>query len=332
MVRSSVSVSPFHFSPSEPPVNSPRHLPALVGILACVTGVGLVARADAPVAAAAKPESSARPAKLRLWHVGNSWSCPFPFEQVGGFDRPFLLGTHKFNDGKGPNWLDQALERDKKKVLEKGDYDAIYLGFVQLTMPVESIDKLADVAVKHKPDARIYLQHAWASGGGPWAPGGRSSIGTLRDDDDLAAIQVEWDKRRKKLEDKTDEINKGLGGQHMFIIPVADAVMKMRRLVVAGQLPGVTKQSHLFCDKEVEPFARDDHGASHIAVLTVYCAHAAIYRKSPEGMPVPAGTGYWMNIQADGGKPPVTAEAHAVLQKLAWEVVSAYPYAGVPGK
>jgi hypothetical protein len=118
----------------------------------------------------------------------------------------------------------------------------------------------------------------------------------------------------------------------MFIIPVADAVMKMRRLVVAGQLPGVTKQSHLFCDKEVEPFARDDHGASHIAVLTVYCAHAAIYRKSPEGMPVPAGTGYWMNCQADGGKPPVTAEAHAVLQKLAWEVVSAYPYAGVPGK
>jgi hypothetical protein len=289
----------------------PARVPVLFGLVTWATLVGMVARADEPAA------------KLRLWHVGNSWSVPFPFEQVGGFERPFVLHTHRFNGGTGPNWLDQALETDKKQVLIKGEFDAIYLGFVQLAQPVESLDQMADLAVKHKPDCRIYLQHAWASGGGNGGPKGR------RDEDDLALIDAEWATRRKKLEDKTDEINTRLGRRVVFISPLADAVMRMRRMVVAGTLPGVTKQSELFWDTEVEPFRRDDHGASHIAVLAAYCAHAAIYRKSPEGLPVPPGTGYFAGRGDKDGKPPVTEAAHAALQKLAWEVVSAYPHAGV---
>lgn len=286
-------------------------LAALVGMFTCASIIG---RADEPAT------------KIRLWHVGNSWSCPFPFETVGRFERPFILHTHRFNGGTGPNWVDQALETDKKRVLEQGDFDAVYLGFVQLAQPVESLDRMADLAVKHKPDCRIYLQHAWAGGGfhsGPNAP--------PRDKDDLDMIDAEWAKRRKQLEDKTDEINTRLGKRVVFISPVADAVMRMRRMVVAGTLPGVTKQSQLFFDQEVEPFRRDDHGDSHIAVLAVYCAHAAIYRKSPEGLAVPEGDGYFAQSRgAKGGKPPVTEAAHAVMQKLAWEVVSAYPYSGVP--
>ena len=260
-----------------------RHarVPVLCALVTWATLVGMVAGADEPAA------------KLRLWHVGNSWSVPFPFEQVGHFERPFVLHTHRFNGGTGPNWLDQALETDKKQVLVKGEFDAVYLGFVQLAQPVESLDQMADLAVKHKPDCRIYLQHAWASGGGgDGRPKGR------RDDDDLAMIDAEWATRRKKLEDKTDEINTRLGKRVVFISPLADAVMRMRRMVVAGTLPGVTKQSELFYDLD-EPLRRDDHGAGHIGVLTVYCAHAAIYRKSPEGLAVPA----------DGSKPAATAPA-----------------------
>ena len=92
-------------------------LAALVGMFTCATVIG---RADEPATT------------IRLWHVGNSWSCPFPFETVGRFERPFILHTHRFNGGTGPNWLDQALETDKKRVLEQGDYEAVYLGFVQL--------------------------------------------------------------------------------------------------------------------------------------------------------------------------------------------------------
>lgn len=288
-------------------MNRSLRRPILVASLfTCAMAVAVVGRADEPAT------------KIRLWHVGNSWSCPFPFENVGRFERPFILPTHRFNDGTGPNWVDQALETDKKQILAKGDFDVVYLGFVQLAQPVESLDRMADLAVKHKPDCRIYLQHAWASGGGNWGPKGP------RDEDDLEMIDAEWAKRRKKLEDKTDEINTRLGKRVVFISPVADAVMRMRRMVVDGKLPGVTKQSQLFYDLD-EPLRRDDHGAGHIGALTVYCAHAAIYRKSPEGLAVPADGS--VNRQ---GKPPITEAAHAAMQKLAWEVVSAYPYAGVP--
>jgi len=271
-------------------------------------------------------EPKQTPKELRMWHVGNSWSVPFPFEKVG-LDRPFVHGTHNFGRS-GKNWVEESLETDKKNVLVKGEFDVIYLGFVQLAQPIEALDQMTTMALKYKPDCRIYLQHAWASGGGNWAPGDRSSIGTLRDDDDLAAIQVEWDKRRKKLEDKVDEINKQHGKQVVFIIPLADAVMKMRQMVAAGKLPSVTKQSQLFWDNN-ETRNRDDHAAHQTVVLAMYCAHAAIYRKSPEGLKVSSPDGFYWGPKAERGKVPVNDAQHAILQKLAWETVSTYPYAGV---
>jgi hypothetical protein len=229
---------------------------------------------------------------------------------------------------KGKNWVEESLEKDKKNVLVNGDFDVVYLGFVQLAQPIDALDQMTTLALKYKPDCRIYLQHAWASGGGHWAPGDRSSIGTLRDDDDLAAIQVEWDKRRKKLEVKVDEINKQHGKQVVFIIPLADAVMKMRQMVAAGKLPGVTKQSQLFWDNN-ETKNRDDHAAHQTVVLAMYCAHAAIYRKSPEGLKVSSPDGFYWGPKAERGKVPVNDAQHAILQKLAWETVSKYPYAGI---
>jgi len=270
-------------------------------------------------------EPKAAPKELRMWHVGNSWSCPFPFEKVG-LVRPFVLPTHNFGR-PGKNWVEEALDKDKKEALVKGEFDVVYLGFVQLAQPVEALDQMVDVALKHKPDCRIYLQHAWASGGGNWAPDNKKRIWP-REDDDLAAIQAEWEKRRKKLEDKVDEINKRLGKQAVFIIPLADAVMEMRKLVVARKLPGVTKQSQLFWDND-ETKSLDDHAGNQVVVLAIYCAHAAIYRKSPEGLKLSSPDGFYWGPKADMGKVPVDDAQHAILQKLAWETVSKYSYAGV---
>lgn len=286
-------------------------------LLGSLLALGGLVRADEP-----KPGT---PAAVRMWHVGNSWSIPFPFEQVG-FTRPFALATHNFGRG-GRNWVEEALEKDKKEVLAKGEFDVVYLGFVQLAQPVEALDQMADVALRHKPDCRIYLQHAWASGGGNWSPGNRTRTWP-REDDDLPAIQAEWDKRRKKLEDKVDEINKRHGKQAMFIVPLADAVMELRKLVVAGKLPGVTKQSQLFWDDD-ESKRLDDHAGNQIVVLAMYCAHAAIHRKSPEGLKPSSPDGFYWGPRADKGKVPVDDAQHAILQRIAWETVSKYPYAGV---
>jgi hypothetical protein len=50
--------------------------------------------------------------------------------------------------------------------------------------------------------------------------------------------------------------------------------------------------------------------------LSSYCHFAAIYRTSPVGLKI------------DRFK-ELTEEQHAVLERIAWEVVSEYPYAGV---
>ena len=84
--------------------------------------------------------------------------------------------------------------------------------------------------------------------------------------------------------------------------------MKLRGLIIDGKYPGVAKQSELFTD----PIG---HGGAHIQNLASYCNFAAIYRTSPEGL----------NLQG------LTDEQNAILQKIAWETVSAYPYAGVVG-
>jgi hypothetical protein len=78
-------------------------------------------------------------------------------------------------------------------------------------------------------------------------------------------------------------------------------------MIVDGKVPGVKNQSELFADTMPHP-------GPIAAELAAYCNYAAIYRTSPEGLRVKDG---------------VTDEQHAILQKLAWETVSKYPYAGI---
>jgi len=52
-----------------------------------------------------------------------------------------------------------------------------------------------------------------------------------------------------------------------------------------------------------------------VLVLASYCNFAAIYRISPVGLKIEERS--------------VSDEQHEILQKLAWETVSKYPYAGL---
>jgi len=78
-------------------------------------------------------EPKAAPKELRMWHVGNSWSCPFPFEKVG-LVRPFVLHTHNFGRS-GKNWVEEALDKDKKEALVKAEIDVVYWGSFSLHNP-----------------------------------------------------------------------------------------------------------------------------------------------------------------------------------------------------
>jgi hypothetical protein len=93
---------------------------------------------------------------------------------------------------------------------------------------------------------------------------------------------------------------------------VSDAVFALREKVAEGRAPGLTKQTDLF---------RDDLGHPHppLAMLVTYCHFAAIYGRSPVGLPVP---------DALKGLPHA-AELNRLLQQIAWDAVTAYPLSGV---
>jgi hypothetical protein len=104
---------------------------------------------------------------------------------------------------------------------------------------------------------------------------------------------------------------------------VASAVLKLRAMVNEGKFPGVSEQSELF-------IAEKWSGHRHVRMLTAYCNFAAIFGISPEGLsPSVDHLKYRAKGGPDHSMAGVTAEQHAILQKLAWETVSNYPCAGI---
>jgi hypothetical protein len=65
-------------------------------------------------------------------------------------------------------------------------------------------------------------------------------------------------------------------------------------------------------------------------MLTAYCNFATLYGFSPEGLSPSVDH---LKYKAKGGPSHsmagITAEQHAILQKLAWDVVSNDPYTGI---
>ena len=129
-----------------------------------------------------------------------------------------------------------------------------------------------------------------------------------RDQVDLDALQKSTDAWRTNMERQADELNRKHGRQAVQIVPVGDAVIRLRRKIVAGEYPGVTKQSELFRD----PIG---HGTGHIQALAAYCNFVAIYGYRPHGLA----------LQEAG----VDEQQLAVLQEIAWNTVSSYSHSGL---
>jgi hypothetical protein len=107
-------------------------------------------------------------------------------------------------------------------------------------------------------------------------------------------------------------LNTTVGRTAVFLVPVSDAVYALREKIAEGRAPGLTKQTDLF---------RDDLGHPHppLAVLVTYCHFAAIYGRSPVGLPVPASL----------KDLPQADTLNRLLQQLAWDAVTAHPLSGV---
>ncbi|MSR55992.1 MAG: hypothetical protein EXS09_22375 [Gemmataceae bacterium] len=247
-----------------------------------------------------KPSAKSPPKGLRVLFNGNSW---FNFVPGGVADQVKAAGIEGHKEVRFPKPNDFS-------PIEAGEVD-VYAHGVHWWMEVPWVggtaaEKITGMGLKANPNFRAYYHAAWLVGDGR-----AKDIKTKADYDDskLADVQAALDKTRMGVEAIVDKLNGKFGKKVVFLVPVGDATVKLREMVLDGKYPGVKKQSELWSDAM-------PHAGVHVMALSGYCHFAAIYRTSPIGLKLSRFK-------------ELTDAQHAILQKLAWETVSKYPYAGI---
>jgi len=218
-----------------------------------------------------------------------------------------LAGTQGIGGSRVIQHWELADDKNKAKpALTSGEVD-IFTMAAHVAIPDEGITRFVELGLKHNSNLRLLVQASWFPFDVP-DQDKRIRENSQRDNARIEELQTAVDDWRKKLETQVDDLNRQHDKRAVFIVPVGDAVVKLRALVVDGKYPGVAKQSELFRD----PIG---HGNGDVQALASYCNFAAIYRRSPAGLK--------MDV------PGVDDAQHAILQTLAWDTITAYPYAGV---
>ena len=194
----------------------------------------------------------------------------------------------------------------------------------------EGIAKFAALALAHNPNIRITVQEFWMP------------LDELQDFGDIGRTLRTWkdpkpdpDPRKenrntshfdvptgmqlrklhepyfKNMDEHITGLNKRFGKRVLFIVPVGQAVITLREMVVAGKAPGIAKQSDLFLDKT-------GHPKPPICALEAYCHFAVIYHRSPVGLPIPP------QLAKDYNDPKL----NRLLQEIAWDAVIHHQLSG----
>jgi hypothetical protein len=255
------------------------------------------------------------PSGLRVFYTGHSFHMfvPARVEQLvkaAGIQGHQLVGTQGIGGSRVIQHWELETEKNKARpALATGKVDVFTMA-AHVAIPDEGIARFTELGLMHNPKLRLLVQASWFPFDVP-DPEKRIRENGQRDAMRIEELQAAVDEWRTKLEAQVDELNRKYDRQALFIVPVGDAVVKLRALVVAGKYPGVKSQSELFRD----PIG---HVGPHAQALAAYCNYVAIYRVSPEGL----------KVTTDG----TDETQHAILQKLAWETVSQYRYSGVEGR
>jgi hypothetical protein len=248
--------------------------------------------------------------KLRVFYTGHSFHMFVPqrvanYAKAAGVKEYELAGLQSIGGSRVIQHWDLAPEKNKaRKVLEEGVVDVLTMA-PHVKIPDEGIDRFVELGLKHNSKMRFLIQVSWMPFDS-WTQKVKNNA--ERDQADPAKLRPEQEKWRTELESQVKAINQKVDRDAVFIVPVGDAVVKLRELVVAGKAPGITKQSELFTD----PIG---HGKLPVIILASYCNYTAITGRSPVGLKV--------------YEPSVSEELNALLQRIAWETVSGYPMSGV---
>ncbi len=261
-------------------------------------------------------EDAKTPAGQRVFYTGHSFHMFVPSQvdqlvKAANIQGHKLAGTQGIGGSRVIQHWDLADDKNKAKPALIGGEVDVFTMAAHLAIPDQGITNFTELGLKHNPNLRLLVQESWYPFDVPRGTAGYITNNAQRDDAKISDLQAAVDDWRKKLESQADDLNKTHGKRAVFIVPAGDAVVKLRAMVVDGKFPGVTKQSELFTD----PIG---HCHAHVQALASYCNYVAIYRVSPVGLKVPRS-----------GR---NEEQNAILQQIAWETVSKYPYAGIAAK
>ena len=229
-----------------------------------------------------------------------------------------------------------------KAALTAGKVDVLTLSPIWL--PDEGIDNFAKLGVEHNPDIRVLVQEFWMPND-EYVPVYPLQAGKGIDHNatDVAVLKAANDKYCHDLEDYVSKVNKEIGKEAVFVVPVGEAADKLREKLVAGQAPGLKMQWDLFRDSWGHPDAP-------LQVLDAYCYFAAIYHRSPVGLPMPKALAAYNVVGLDKvhkvrprgttpvpNTPPAGQEIsqqdkeklNRMLQEIAWDTVTHHPMTGL---
>ena len=254
----------------------------------------------------------AAPAGLRVFYTGHSFHMFVPrlIEQMVKTARipgHQLIGAQGIGGSRViQHWDKPEAENTAKAALRTGNVDVFTMA-AHLVLPDPGIENFVELGLENNSKIRLLVQGSWFPYDVPDFDK-RIRDNARRDEMKIADLRVAMQPWRVKLEEQVDALNKKHGRRAVFIVPVGEAVVRLREMIVDGKFPGITQQSKLFRDAI-------GHGNGHVMAVAAYCNYAVIYGRSPAGL----------NVDA----PEIDAPQHSILQQIAWDVVSQYPYAGV---
>jgi hypothetical protein len=272
-------------------------------MLACLVVVN-AAGADGPSKQQDAPSKPVVPKGLRVVRLGNSWHT----ENCGPICEAAGIIGHERVSGKSLHVWGEKLHA----CLECGDVDAVVIGLTDAppTGPIAlwpQIPMIVAAGSKNNDQFRVQVQMPWGSFDGRPA---QLTAPEQLNDTELDELQTKMDHTRKIQEEWADKINAAAGRRVLFLVPVGDAILALRKMIKAGKFPGVVNHADVYAG-DLMP-----HPGALSIQLGQYMHFAALYRMSPEGL----------DVKTDFT--PVTPEQTAILKKLAWDTVSKYPYAG----
>lgn len=210
------------------------------------------------------------------------------------------------------HWNLPDAKNGAKTALRDGKVDVLILSPHTL-LPDPGIDQFTQLGIEQNPALRVLVQASWPTYDGTSKKG---FANPTRDAATVASLRTQRDAHNSgwlvNLEAQIRTLNATIGRPAVFLVPVSNAVFALRERIAEGRAPGLTRHTELFSDDL-------GHPRPPLAVLVTYCHFAAIYGRSPVGLPVPAAL-----------KENPEAEAlNRLLQQLAWAAVTNHPLSGV---